>query len=87
MVCLRVGHNQVKVCHFTKLFRSDDGSFKVSDTYVKPIAGDGLIVQIVFELESYRHFENLVGAAPTPHLVSILKPNNVKRVVKKDRSV
>ena len=54
---LAVRHHQVKVCHLPKLLQPDDRPLQVSDGDVETVAGDGLVVEVVLELESHRHFE------------------------------
>ena len=54
---LAVRHHQVEVRHLAELLQPDDRPLEVADGDVEAVAGDGLVVQVVLELESHRHFE------------------------------
>ena len=64
---LAVRHHQVKVCHLPKLLQPDDRPLQVSDGDVETVAGDGLVVEVVLELESHRHFEAFFAFWSLPH--------------------
>jgi len=54
---LAVGHHQVKVGHLPELLQPYDRPLEVSHRNVETVARDGLVVQVVLELEPHRHFE------------------------------
>ena len=51
MEALTVRHHEVKVGDLAELLESDDTFFEVPDRDVEAVAGDGLVVQVVLELE------------------------------------
>ena len=67
---LAVCHHQVKVRHLPELLQPDDRPFEVSHRDVETVARDRLVVQVVLELESHRHFETFLGL--TLYLISLL---------------
>ena len=56
MEALAVSYHEVEVGDLAELLEPDDALFEVPDGDVESVAGYGLVVQVVLELEPDRHF-------------------------------